>query len=1276
MRRRTDLRLVACCALLVGIAFVQTPGLIVSDTKFDLAVSPVEFLRRALHLWESTTSFGQLQDQSYGYLWPTGPFFVVGHVLGVPAWIVQRLWYAVVLCVAFAGAAQVVRALGVRRDLAALVAGFAYALSPALLTKLGPLSSEAWPFAIAPWVLLPLILGSRGGSPRRAGMWAGLAVAMAGGINAVATAAVLPLGVIWLATRSRGRRRWSLLGWWAAFTALGTAWWVVPLLILGRYSPPFLDFIESADTTTYANNVADALRGTTDWIAYLDTSWQAGHQLVTTGFLALDIAVLVGLGLVGIAHRGQPHRLFLLLSLLTGLLLVTLGHQTGAHGWGAGSINDLLDGPLAAIRNLHKFDPVIRLPLVVGLAWTVDVALASAARPAVRRGLPALVCLVAFAAATPAWAGRIAPTSPVESTPPYWSQASAWVDGQDSGVALLLPGSSFGHYLWGSPDDEPMQYLDASSWSIRNAVPLVPAGDARMLDAVEARLAQGEGSSGLAPYLRRAGVGLLLVRNDLVPDDDVPEDALVVQALTTSPGIELVKAFGPDVGGDAVVSSSTGRLVADAGWRRHRQAIEIYRVEGAGDAPVSTDATPVVVGGPEDLLDLADEGVLGEESTVLATDLDSAGGRASKVPTGDVILTDGLLDREQTFGRVHDAASAVRTPGDVRRTGNRVQDYTLGDGTRWRTTARLVGARAISASSSASDATALGGSVQGELPFAAVDGDPGTQWVSGYESASPWWRIDAGRRITASRVQVTLGDAVGAATVRVRTAGGVSEPIAFEPGATHGFALPAGTTTWVRVEAADGGAGDGGRIALSEVTIPGVSVRRQLVLPTLPEGWAQPSTISLHALQDARTGCVTLGKQVPCLAERARASEEPAGFERVVTLPGSASYTGALTVRARPGTALTSLLTEGYLTGASASSTGVDDPRASIVAALDGKPGTTWLADIDDTEPSVEVHWVGTRTITGITASVADAAPARQPTTIEVTWPGGSQRATLDADGHADLDQPVETDQLRITVTGSRTSAWVDDQGGWNALPVGISRLRLDGLYRRPLGLSAETRDWGCGSGPDITVGGRTAPSRLIASPADLYAMKEVTAVPCADIDLTSGENDVTVSATDAVTPVGLVLRAGPSSPAGTTSRPSIASETLRAGGAVTRTIEADPRTPVIDQRENVNAGWTATQGGRALRPVTLDGWRQGWIADGSGRPVSVRFGPDTAYRIGLGAGLAGLLLLLALTLWRRWGSTALPACGDAVAPAPLLVLVTLGSAGVLTGWPGLAAVA
>ena len=110
-------RLLAVCLVLTGLAMTQSSGLLVADTKLDLALAPLDFLGRAAHLWDGEGAFGQLQNQAYGYLWPMGPFFALGSLIDLPGWVVQRLWMALVLCVAFTGGAKVSRALGVLANL-------------------------------------------------------------------------------------------------------------------------------------------------------------------------------------------------------------------------------------------------------------------------------------------------------------------------------------------------------------------------------------------------------------------------------------------------------------------------------------------------------------------------------------------------------------------------------------------------------------------------------------------------------------------------------------------------------------------------------------------------------------------------------------------------------------------------------------------------------------------------------------------------------------------------------------------------------------------------------------------------------------------------------------------------------------------------------------------------------------------------------------------------------------------------------------------------------
>ncbi|WP_236735230.1 alpha-(1-_3)-arabinofuranosyltransferase family protein, partial [Mycolicibacterium elephantis] len=156
---------VAAAAALI-LTFAQSPGQISPDTKLDLTANPLRFLARAFNLWNSELPFGQAQNQAYGYLFPHGSFFLAGDLLGVPGWVTQRLWWALLLVAGFWGLLRVAEALGIGSRTSRIIAAVAFALSPRVLTTLGAISSETLPMMLAPWVLLPVILAFQGGSGR------------------------------------------------------------------------------------------------------------------------------------------------------------------------------------------------------------------------------------------------------------------------------------------------------------------------------------------------------------------------------------------------------------------------------------------------------------------------------------------------------------------------------------------------------------------------------------------------------------------------------------------------------------------------------------------------------------------------------------------------------------------------------------------------------------------------------------------------------------------------------------------------------------------------------------------------------------------------------------------------------------------------------------------------------------------------------------------------------------------------------------------------------
>src|SRR5436305_14289052 len=81
-----------------GLAFAQRPGLATADTKINLHVDPGRFFSDVASMWTSTGQLGGVQTgQQAGYLFPMGPFFALGHALGLPDWVVQRLWLGTLL---------------------------------------------------------------------------------------------------------------------------------------------------------------------------------------------------------------------------------------------------------------------------------------------------------------------------------------------------------------------------------------------------------------------------------------------------------------------------------------------------------------------------------------------------------------------------------------------------------------------------------------------------------------------------------------------------------------------------------------------------------------------------------------------------------------------------------------------------------------------------------------------------------------------------------------------------------------------------------------------------------------------------------------------------------------------------------------------------------------------------------------------------------------------------------------------------------------------------
>lgn len=1212
-------RVGVACLVLTTLAFLQQPGRIVGDTKLDLVVDPGGFLQRSLTMWDPEGFLGQVQNQAYGYLFPMGPFFWLGRLADVDPWVVQRLWWALLWCVAFVGMVKLARALGIGTANLQLVGGLLYALSPRVLTIMGVNSIEAWPASVAPWVLLPLVLGSSTGRPRLRAAQSALAVGCIGGVNAVATAAVLPLATLWLLMSPPGESRRRMLRWWPPLVLAVTAWWWLPLVLLGRYSPPFLDHIEGATTTTVSASILDALRGTTNWVPRATTSYEAGRDLLISPSSVVALALVAAIGLAGLAHRRVPHQRFLVAGVLAGVVLTTLGHTVGVSGWGAGGLQDLLDGPLAAMRNIHKFDPVVRIPVVLGFVHLLTVVLArvreSDDAEAVRwstRAVAVVVTAAVAAAVAPAWTARVAPPGSFLSVPDYWAEAADWLGEQPDSTTLLAPATRFGDYLWGSTGDDVMQPLASSAWTSRLLVPLTPDGTVRLMDSITDQLASGSAATGLPATLSRAGIDHLLVRFDLAEASDPERAELVWRTLRSTPGISLAETFGPPVGGSAQVQDVLARRFVDGGWRTQHPAIAVFVVDPDADGVDQPDSAPlgdvpVVVGGSETVTGLDRLGVLEAGPVLLAGDRPEGA-------TGPWVLTDGLRRSEVDFALVDRNRSASLTVDDPYTLDRAAHDFTSATDDASRSVPELQGAASLTASSARGWVNSGGLVSPSAAPWAAFDGDDRTAW----------------RVVGASgRLDLGIGEPrdVGRLTIRAGLAPGETEEVvvATEEGevrrtlrGNEPVTVQVGTVDSVRIDVARESEDVGGDAQLADVVATGLDLSRPLVLPEVERA----DRVVLGLDQGERPSCLDIGSIARCRAGVGEPGEDAYGLDRVLTLGEGGTYAVDLSTQAVAGAALDTLVQQGSPLQVRTSSTLSPDPRTSASRTIDGSDTTGWIAAVGDAQPTITLTWATPQTVSVLGLPTDQSLPASSVDAVRVTTDDGTTVEADVTDGIAIIPEVTST-SLTIELASAR-DALDDERGGLTAhLPVGVSELSVLGA---PAGLvvpSDAPTDWGCGTGPTLTVDGASTETSLLGTTEELLTGAAVPTRVCADpgeVTLPDGESRVSVVASDVALAGELVL---------TSATPS----SSPAGGQ-----------ELVTARHNTNPGWEGLVDGEVVPSVVVDGWQQGYLVeDGDPSALTTSYQPGGTYRSAiLGGGALALLVALG-TVVASWRARRVP---------------------------------
>ena len=737
-------------ALAFVIALIQRPGRATSDTKIGLHVDPVGFLGDVAAAWSPTEDLGHVQGGQYGgYLFPMGPFFALGRLLGLSPWLVQRLWLGLVLALAVWGMVRLMDALAGRpRGAAHLVAGLLFLLNPYVAVFTARTSVTLLGYAALPWLLLCVYRGLR--APRSWWWPAAFALAVActgGGVNAAVTAWVLMgpvlLALYELATRAVGLRALVAFGWRTVLlTGLGAIWWVVPTLVQARHGVDFLRFTEQPGTIWSTTSLPESLRLMGYWISYLGVGYGGRlRPLFGDGavFLFAWPVVLAGLLVPGIVLssfalvRRSRAAAFLLVLALCGLVVMVAGFPEGTPLRRAMNFTYNHVAPLQFLRTTYKAGPLLALALA-GLGGLAAVRAAPWLR-ARGRALPA-VALAALAglAAVACWPlvrGQALDSQLTwDRIPPAWTAAADHVDATvgDDGRAVVLPGQLYADYDWGGTVDAILPALADRPVAVRYAVPYADLRAVDLLWTVDGLVQQRRALPGqLGPLL-----DLLSARSVVAGADDDRAGSGAVAAADAADVLDQLGAPDRSWGPVRREPRAAGTLGAARPLPRVRAwdrpaARPIVRLE--------SDARATMVDGSADALaGLAAFGALPPGRIAYAGDSSADEVRRA----GEVVISDSNRRRVLAAARMAQNHGATLAADDPFSPDAAVLDLFPARGADGQTVATYEGARYLRMPFSPAYSQ-----FPERRPFAAFDGDAATHWQAdrALEEARHWLEI-------------------------------------------------------------------------------------------------------------------------------------------------------------------------------------------------------------------------------------------------------------------------------------------------------------------------------------------------------------------------------------------------------------------------------------------------------------------------------------------------------------------------------------------------------
>ena len=1279
-------------AFLVALALVipDAFGRQFVDTKLDLTVSPFRLLGHLLNLWDPNGWFGFLQDQYQGYAFPIAPFFAIGHLLAVPPWITERLWIAILMAVAFWGVVRLTEAMDIGSRPTQLFAGVAYAFWPTFTILVGINTAALHPGVLLPWVMIPLVKGCKGGSTLRAAALSALAVLFMGGVNAADTLDVLIMPVIFLLTREASPRRRSLAGWWVVCTGLATMWWLIPLLFLGKYGFNFLPYTEQSSLTTSTMSASTVLQGVGDWVSQLTLGGQvwdpSGSTLVNLPFAIFGSSVVAAVGLFGLARRDLRERRFLLVVFAVAFVLATAGYWGPLGGPFGEYLRPLLNAGLAPFRNVYKFEPLIALPLVIGIAHALRVAQPHVTkRRAYVVAVGALSVLGIVSLASPFLLGRIPTPNAFPAIPKYWYQTADYLsDHAPRTTALVLPASSHGFYTWGWTIDEPLEALAKSPWVDREVAPYSGDASTRVIDAVDQEVRTGLPQPGLAELLARSGISYIVLQNDSQWQLSDSPSPLTINNVLGESGISMVKSFGPVV--KTYAGNNPTLRVLHGAFQVPYPTIQIFKIPDVSAVQTFPTVTAAMAtGGPEADLQLFNQGVVKPNQAVVL-----AGDSQAKYTGPLLAVTDTLRRENYQFGLVNDNFSYTLSPSQLTSVvgspdgPQQPRQMLPFAGVQHQTVADYVGAVSVDASSYGSWTLSL----PEYNPANVFDHDSSTGWTAGSPNGSDgqWIDIQFNHPMNLRHSTIKLLQSVGRPTatqIEVTTDKGSVLDHVVPSNKRQPLVTPAGKASWMKVTfvKVDGEVIGGANAGIQSISIPGLHVQPYLKPPQEAIGDGAKQTVFSFATTQVDPTSILRAEPEPVMA-------------RTFSTPRSTRATVTGTVIPEKGKALNDLFGSSAL-HVSASSTFDNLPSLRPDNLFDEQIDTEWIAN--GRNATLKMSWPQPKVLSQVSVVFARAQITAKPEEILIKSPFGNRLLHVSDAGGADVIKfkPLDTDQIQVSFPQVQKTVVDNGLGGTSVTPVGLAELEFPALqqYGTTQPNPAQMFVRLCGAGPEVSIDGHLYQTFVWGTYGNLLNLQPLNFEVCSNSPPAAGTKPrlfapqavplpagthylLALPSTRAIAPF-TVVGATLSTPAAKQSSAPVRDTSILTWGPENRSVRVGPgEQSYLEVHQNVNSGWVATLNGQTLRPVTLDGWQQGFVVPaGSGGEVRMTYQPENLYLGGLFVGGLGVLLLLVLlvlsykgkTRVGQWGTgseaaaawqTALPTWLSVAVPAIVIFIV------------------